>query len=106
MERAIDRVGPKTAFVYRLARGSPAAKELIGTAVTPRGLMMNLQFEREPAPVPCELKAVVGPVAQAFCPWSALERLLAVPGLLRAEPTLDMKILRPMLPKGTTLDVT
>src|SRR4051812_4639320 len=75
---------PRSTFVYRLARGDTAgARDLLGSSVTPEGMMMHLQFSGEPprAAIPCEVKAVVGPVVQAFCPWGALPRLKTVPGL-------------------------
>ena len=122
MERALrsarPKISAKTAFAYRLARSGPEALDLLGTSVTPRGLSMHLQFDHdvtlaELAAVPCTLArsadgvpAVVGPIADAFCPWEVLEQLARVRGLVRAEPTLGRKILRPMLPKATTLDVT
>jgi hypothetical protein len=108
----LPRLSPKTAFAYRLAR--VGARDIVGSSVTPRGLMMRFRFDHDVTAkeVPCELqqvdgvKAIVGPVAEAFCPWEQVERAEHWAHVVRAEPTLGIKPLPPSLPKHTTLDVT
>src|SRR5688500_8812508 len=106
------------AFAYRLARTTPLrdandTHPILGRSVNRIGLRVGLRFARavseddaagvqrrgcDVARLPGGALAAAGPVVTAFCPWEALWRLTAYPGLVRVAATFGQPIVRPALP--------